>query len=121
VRGESPFLPVHDGEALNTLQLPTTLPTLDELIGRKRGINEFLLASLRNGLNIHTIHAEVEGRVHFPLLEEFLKEIFRQKIETARLCDIAEMTLRKEIGSIPQLPVTRKKIPGRSGWVSCQG
>ena len=38
-RGSAPFVPVVDGAALGHVQLPTTLPTLDELIGRD-GIDE---------------------------------------------------------------------------------
>ena len=32
-RGTHPFLPIVDGETIHCPQLPTTLPTLDELIG----------------------------------------------------------------------------------------
>src|SRR5258707_251076 len=33
-RGRSPYQPVIDGKPAGCVQLPTTLPTLDELIGR---------------------------------------------------------------------------------------
>jgi peptidoglycan/xylan/chitin deacetylase (PgdA/CDA1 family) len=33
-RGWRPFLPVVDGQVVEVMQIPTTLPTLDELIGR---------------------------------------------------------------------------------------
>jgi peptidoglycan/xylan/chitin deacetylase (PgdA/CDA1 family) len=40
-RGWRPFLPVVDGQVVEVMQIPTTLPTLDELIGRPdlRGTN----------------------------------------------------------------------------------
>ena len=121
VRGTSPFLPVHNGRFFNTLQIPTTLPTLDELLGRERKINDHLLSSLRNGLNVHTIHAEVEGRPHLLLFEEFLREILERGIHVVRLCEFAEMTLSKGMQNVPRMPIRRGKILGRSGWVACQG
>ena len=121
VRGSAAFLPVHDGRVFNTLQVPTTLPTLDELIGRERRANEVLLSLLKEGLNVHTIHAEVEGRPYLSLFEDFLKEIHRRRVETVLLRDIAENSLARGAESLPKLPVRQGHLPGRSGWVACQG
>ena len=121
VRGTCPFLPVDNGRFFNTLQIPTTLPTLDELLGREHRINDHLLLSLRDGLNVHTVHAEVEGRPHLPLLEEFFREILGRGIHVVRLREFAEMTLNKGVQNVPRMSIRRQKIPGRSGWVACQG
>lgn len=121
VRGRSLFLPAHNARAFRTLQLPTTLPTLDELLGRCWRINDRLLSLLKDGFNLHTVHAEVEGAAYLPLFEAFLEEIQRRGIATTRLCDIAESVSKEGFEGIPRMPVIRKKIPGRSGWVSCQG
>ncbi|MCZ6546603.1 MAG: polysaccharide deacetylase family protein, partial [Deltaproteobacteria bacterium] len=72
VRGSSAFLPVHTGTCFTTPQIPTTLPTLDELLGRERRINDYLLSLLTDGLNVHTIHAEVEGCVYLQIFVELL-------------------------------------------------
>lgn len=120
VRGVSPFFPVHDGRRFKTLQIPTTLPTLDELLGRERRMNELLLSSLRRGVNVHTVHAEVEGRPYLHLFEEFLKEILKRGIQVLRLGDVAEIVLNKGHNEIRQMSIERQKIPGRSGWVACQ-
>jgi peptidoglycan/xylan/chitin deacetylase (PgdA/CDA1 family) len=121
VRGTSPFLPMHDGRCSETLQLPTTFPTLDELLGRHREINEHLVSLLREGLNIHTVHAEVEGRSSLPLFEQLLKELIRRNVKVVRLIDIAKVIHDGGLEHVSRLPVTRGKIPGRSGWVACQG
>ena len=121
VRGTCPFLPVHNGRPFKTLQIPTTLPTLDELIGRQKNINDFLLSSLKEGLNVHTVHAEVEGRPYLSMFEGFLEEVCRREVKIVTLREVAESILQKGQATIPQLPVTRGSLPGRSGWVACQG
>ncbi|MBI4488755.1 MAG: 4-deoxy-4-formamido-L-arabinose-phosphoundecaprenol deformylase [Deltaproteobacteria bacterium] len=121
VRGSCPFLPVHNGQPFKTLQIPTTLPTTDELIGRQDNINDFLLSSLKEGLNVHTVHAEVEGRPYLSLFEGFLEEVCRWQVEIISLREVAEVVLKKGLGTVPHLPVTRGTLPGRSGWVACQG
>lgn len=120
VRGLSPFFPVHNGRCFNTLQIPTTLPTLDELLGREKRINELLLSSLRDGVNVHTVHAEVEGRPYLRLFEEFLKESLGRGIQVSRLQEIAEMALNNGHNEIRRMSIKRQKLPGRSGWVACQ-
>lgn len=120
VRGTCPFMPVHNGRSFKTLQIPTTLPTLDELIGRKDNINDFLIGLLRHGLNVHTIHAEVEGRPYLAMFEDFLIKVCRQEVELVRLQDVAEVILKRGAERIPHLSVTKGTVPGRSGWVACQ-
>lgn len=121
VRGFYPFLPVHGGQAFRTLQIPTTLPTMDELIGREENINDLLLASLKEGLNVHTIHAEVEGRAYLSLFEKFLGDVCRRNIEVVTLLEVARWTLERGLETVPHLPVSRGSVPGRSGWIACQG
>lgn len=121
VRGFCPFLPVHGGRIFSTLQIPTTLPTVDELIGRQNHINDFLLSSLGESLNVHTIHAEVEGRLYLSLFEDFLREVCRRKVEVVPLRDIAAKILKGGLKTVPRLPVVQGRLAGRSGWVSVQG
>lgn len=119
-RGDSPFFPMVDGAALATLQLPTTLPTVDELMGRVRGINDRLMNSLSPTLDVHTIHAEVEGRHAFPLLEDFLRRLARARVKMVSLREVATECLR-DPEAVPWRPVLRGQVEGRSGWVACEG
>lgn len=121
VRGSSAFLPAHNGSSFSTLQLPTTFPTMDELLGRESDINGCLLSHLKDGLNIHTIHAEVEGRPYFSLFEKFLAEVIQKQVSVARLRDLAEEILAGDSPKPPLNSVVRNTVPGRSGWVACQG
>jgi peptidoglycan/xylan/chitin deacetylase (PgdA/CDA1 family) len=121
VRGSAPFVPVGNGRVFKTIQIPTTLPTLDELLGREKNINEFLLGSMKEEeLNVHTVHAEVEGRAHLSLFEELLRTLRRRGVGVISLREVADRILKKGQAEIPRLPVTKKLIPGRSGWVACQ-
>lgn len=121
VRGFHPFLPVHEGLPFKTPQIPTTLATVDELIGRQEDINGFLIDSLRAGLNVHTIHAEVEGRPYLALFERFLEQVCRKNLEIITLREAARRILDRGLDQLPRLPVTRGNVPGRSGWIACQG
>jgi peptidoglycan/xylan/chitin deacetylase (PgdA/CDA1 family) len=121
VRGTFPFLPVDRDQTFKTLQIPTTLPTMDELLGREDNINASLVSSLKEGLNVHTIHAEVEGRPYLSLFEDFLKEVCQRRVQIVPLHHLAKNILKNGIEKIPHLPVIRGELPGRSGWVACQG
>ena len=50
-RGVFPFLPMMQGQIYQTLQIPTTLPTLDEVLGldgmQGERVNDFFLSQLR--------------------------------------------------------------------------
>src|SRR5689334_12819883 len=114
-RGGGPFFPAHDGRTFNTLQIPSTLPTLDELIGREPHVNQALLASLNEGLNVHTVHAEVEGRPYLSLFDEFLGEVRRRGAEFVTLGDVAARLKRT---NLPAREMKKGTLPGRSGWIS---
>ena len=118
-RGASPFFPLVGGAPLVTLQLPTTLPTVDELMGRVRGINDRLLNLLAPDLNVHTIHAEVEGRHACSLFEEFLHRLALARVRVISLGEAARECLSAS-ESISRHSVRRGRVRGRSGWVACQ-
>ena len=75
-RGISPFYPKIGDKTYKTLQIPTTLPTLDELLGRKNfspsTLLNFYLALLKNKINVLTIHAELEGMKYLDWFRSFL-------------------------------------------------
>jgi len=118
-RGQSVFLPVVDGKQKKQPQVPVTLPTYDEVVGR--GINaesfgDFILSRLReDAINVFTIHAEVEG---IALENEFMK--FVQKAESLghEFCPLGEFVKNKS--DIPACRMTRGALAGREGWLSVQ-
>ncbi len=120
-RGDHMFLPVVRGEELRQLQIPTTLPTYDEVVGRHgitpRNYNSFLLQQLRpSGLNVLTIHAEAEGLHCFGLFQEFLKQAQAKGVQVVALGDL----LSEERDPLPRDAIVPGDVAGREGWVSWQ-
>jgi undecaprenyl phosphate-alpha-L-ara4FN deformylase len=118
VRGRVAFRPRVDGGPLKTVQIPTTMPTMDELLGRTTDITGALSAALGDGLNVFTLHAEVEGG---PLLEPFsawLQGLRRGGRSVVRVRDLAEAVLA---GPVCDRDVARGHVAGRSGWVAVTG
>ncbi len=117
-RGTSVFVPEVDGAAAQ-IQVPVTLPTYDEVIGRDgitdENYNQSLLDRFKGGrLNVLAIHAEVEGGSRLDLFETFLDQARDREIEFVPLGDIAA-GFRPDRGRI--LPGS---ISGREGWVAVQ-
>lgn len=117
VRGAAPFRPVVDGRVLATVQVPTTMPTLDELLGRAADPVEALETALRPGLNILTLHAEVEGGRWLGLAETLLGRFERRGVVAGPVGAVAAPWLA-EPAAVPARPVGRGRVPGRSGWVA---
>lgn len=121
-RGISPFLPVMGDSEINILQIPTTLPTLDEAVGLA-GYERHLLVKhfndlLTKDLNIITVHAELEGKRWSGFLEDFILATIDQGFTYVRLMDIARKV--RENGDIPRCKIFYGLIEGRAGEVSCQ-
>lgn len=118
-RGASIFRPVIDGVA-HTPQVPVTLPTYDELIGRNgirdESYNGYLLSQVRPGkLNVLAIHAEVEGISRHRLFRDFLDQAGRRGIRFATLGE-----LRDAVVDLPQGRIASASQPGREGDLCVQ-
>jgi undecaprenyl phosphate-alpha-L-ara4FN deformylase len=120
-RGISPFYPVMDGRRFATLQVPTTWPTMDEILG-ENGVtaetaNDLYLSLLRPGLNVHTIHAELEGKS--------LADVFSDLLERLRERGVRFVTLAEAAtefgGKAHDAPLAMGEISGRAGLVALQG
>ena len=89
-RGTHPFFPRIHGRVYHTLEIPSTLPTLDELMGRPEfpdsSIAGHLVSLLRPGrLNVFTLHAEIEGMGRRGIFREFLSACRAAGVEFVRL------------------------------------
>jgi len=119
-RGNSVFVPVVDGDTLTQPQIPTTLPTYDEVVGHdgitEENYNDFLLSKINhNGLNVLTIHAEVEGILAADLFQDFIQKAKQQQCSFVPLGSLLWQSPQSVKGRIIQ-----QTIPGRDGWVSVQ-
>jgi undecaprenyl phosphate-alpha-L-ara4FN deformylase len=121
-RGDGPpFLPEFAGRRGRTLELPTTLPTLDELLGRDGvtvdSFNDRLLERYRPGATeVLTVHAETEGLGHRALFRDLLRRHAHLGVETLPLETIVAEARRRS-GPPPVRAVTAAEIPGRAGPV----
>ena len=123
-RGVHPYFPRLGGRVCTTLELPTTLPTLDELLGRREfpdvRIGDHLASLLRvDHLNVFTLHAEIEGMGRRELFREILAGWRRSRVEFVRLGDCARAMLGNR-SAIPVCEQAMKEIDGRSGLVATQ-
>ena len=120
-RGGSPFLPSADGRVFKTLEVPSTLPTLDETLAwpelaTDEDQRRYFRDAVR-GTEVHTIHAEVEGRSKLPLFARILDGWVESGVTFVSLDEIA----REALGRYDQIPVcelTQTRIPGRGGSVA---
>ncbi|MBN2163862.1 MAG: 4-deoxy-4-formamido-L-arabinose-phosphoundecaprenol deformylase [Pontiellaceae bacterium] len=120
-RGDSIFMPSIGGKILTKPQIPVTLPTYDEAIGRdgitNENYNEHILSLIRpDRLNVLTIHAEVEGIVCNTMFDDFLAKAAEQNIEIVPCGQLIEPSL-----PVPEGKVIQREIPGREGWLAHQG
>ncbi|MFZ5452213.1 MAG: polysaccharide deacetylase family protein [Thermodesulfobacteriota bacterium] len=124
-RGSAPYFPRFGEEINPLLEIPTTLPTLDELLGfngcSPEDFTELVLSRLQKGKSpqVLTVHAEVEGGPLRPDFAGLLDRCREQGVEFLRLEDWARELLAAP-NEIPVAGVRQGRLPGRAGTVSCQ-
>ncbi len=122
-RGTDIFFPVVNGKRLAKPQIPVTLPTYDEALGRDGvthdNFNTWLMRQLLpDALNVLTIHAEAEGLLCRELFKEFISLAFKEGWSFCTLHDLLKQAQKQD--AIGQGRIVPKTIPGRQGWVACQ-
>jgi peptidoglycan/xylan/chitin deacetylase (PgdA/CDA1 family) len=124
-RGTHPFVPVYNAELVACPQLPTTLPTLDELLGtdglNARNVAERVLELSWNAPatgHVYTLHAELEGMKLAPVFETLLE---RWRAAGVRLLSLAEYFDALPDKNLPRHEVASGEVPGRAGQLSVQG
>ena len=124
-RGTSPFLPVMAGVGSRCPQLPTTLPTLDELLGLEditaANVHERVLATSGRELpagHVYTLHAELEGMQLLPVMDRLLSGWRAAGRGIVAMDDVAG---RLPSGSLPVHEVVWGEVAGRSGQLAQQG
>ena len=126
VRGTHPFMPVVRAEITRCPQIPTTLPTLDELIGldglTPDNVHEHVLkrsqtAASEHG-HVYTLHAELEGMKLLSVFERLLAGWRERGDELFATRDIANQL---DPETLPRCNVEWRELPGRSGVMAVQG
>jgi peptidoglycan/xylan/chitin deacetylase (PgdA/CDA1 family) len=125
-RGTHPFLPVMGAVTARCPQLPTTLPTLDELIGvdgmTVDGAIDCVLdlsATVPpSGAHVYTLHAELEGQqFRAPFMR--LVDTWRQR--GAEVGTMARLAAGLDRAGLPRHAVRMAEMEGRSGALAVQG
>lgn len=123
-RGTHPFMPVWEGEIIACPQIPTTLPTLDELINRD-AITLDTLANYMLHLTEHqpeqsqvfTLHAELEGGKWMPVFERLLEGWKAQGFD---LVSMEQYRASFKAEELPLHTVEMREVDGRIGKLAVQ-
>ncbi|MBI3147784.1 MAG: 4-deoxy-4-formamido-L-arabinose-phosphoundecaprenol deformylase [Betaproteobacteria bacterium] len=124
-RGTHPFLPTWNAELIHCPQFPTTLPTLDELIGcaghTVENVAEHLLdltAAMPGRDQVFTLHAELEGQKLLPVFERLLAGWSSQ----GRACVPLRAFFERQMPTdLPRHEIALGEVFGRAGMVLVQG
>jgi peptidoglycan/xylan/chitin deacetylase (PgdA/CDA1 family) len=128
-RGGPPFLPALARGASSCPQLPTTLPTFDEILG-VAGVDESSIAEAvfhlsdastegaaprEHALQVFTLHAELEGLLLLDAFESLLVKWRESGASITRMAEIHESALRRPL---PTRAVVMGEVAGRSGLLA---
>src|ERR1700678_1152145 len=126
-RGGPPFLPALARGASACPQLPTTLPTFDEILG-VGGVDESSIAdavfrlsadaAAEDGLQVFTLHAELEGMLLLDAFESLLVKWRQSGAAITRMAKIHEAAMRRPL---PTRAVVMGEVAGRSGLLAVTG
>jgi peptidoglycan/xylan/chitin deacetylase (PgdA/CDA1 family) len=124
-RGTHPFVPVYQAEVISCPQLPTTLPTMDELLATpgfsRAQIVPHLLALTEQPASwghVFSANAAFEGLRLLAEFEELLRGWQQQGYEVVSLHDYM---LSFDTRELPYHEVVTGSVPGRPGTVAMQG
>lgn len=123
-RGSGPFIPVVRGELVACPQLPTTLPTLDELLAEGNTPDEAvrrLLEASRDPLptgHVYALRAEVEGTVFAPALRALLAG---WQALGYRVVSLREYAAGLNLAHLPRRNVVLQSSEGTGAPVATEG
>jgi undecaprenyl phosphate-alpha-L-ara4FN deformylase len=123
-RGTHPYLPIVNAEPIRCPQFPTTLPTLDEMVGldgvEESNVAAHLLERTRDlsTPQVFTLHAELEG---MRLSSVFEQLVLGWKAQGWTLRPVRELFEAVEPMALPRCTTGPGTVPGRSGTLLVQG
>jgi undecaprenyl phosphate-alpha-L-ara4FN deformylase len=122
-RGTQPFIPMVNAEIVACPQLPTTLPTLDEIMNRD-GITpdnvaqHILKLTAEPSDHVYTLHAELEGGKWLPIFEQLLQGWQAQGYE---LVSMKQYLQGLDVAALPRHEMVMREVDGRVGTLAVQG
>lgn len=109
------------GKTLPCIQMPTTLPTLDEMLGRTIDGKVITLSNIADTLlkltqsprdHVYTLHAELEGQKLAPIFEQLLSGWQAQGYDCISM---AQLHQKFKGVTLPVRALNWAELPGRSG------
>ena len=123
--GRSAFYPVLQGVRSPCPQIPTTLPTLDELIGcdgvTEDNVHQYVYAESQYIVpqgHVYTLSAELEGLRLLPVLERLL---VMWRAASGGVQSLGEVYRSLDLDRLPHHQVGWGQVPGRCGYLAMQG
>jgi undecaprenyl phosphate-alpha-L-ara4FN deformylase len=124
-RGLCPYIPVRNAEIVACPQLPTTLPTFEEIVARddirpEEAVGAVLRASAEPPLagHVFSMRAEWEGLHYTPLLDELLAG---WRAQGYTLTALQDFLVDVNLARLPRHAVVEGTLPGRTQPVALQG
>ena len=124
-RGAHPFIPTVNAEIIACPQLPTTLPTLDELMNRDgitlKNIAQHILKLTEKPSatgHVFTLHAELEGGKWLPIFEQLLNG---WKMQGYEMVSLQQYLQELDVAALPRHEVVMREVEGRIGKLAVQG
>lgn len=123
-RGTGPYIPVARGELVACPQLPTTLPTLDELLAANAAPDDAVRRLLEASQNpaptghVYTLRAEVEGTVFMPALRALLAGWHALGYRIVSLRDYAADL---DLSRLPRRVAAEESSAGMPGTIAVEG
>lgn len=122
-RGGPPFLPLLANGVSSCPQLPTTLPTFDEILGLDgvdessvaEGVFRLSAAAHADDVQVFTLHAELEGMLLLDAFESLLVKWRESGATVTRMAKIHEIAMREPL---PAHAVVMGEVAGRSGLLA---
>jgi undecaprenyl phosphate-alpha-L-ara4FN deformylase len=118
-RGTRPFIPMVNAEIIACPQLPTTLPTLDEIMNRDgvtlENVVQYILKLTElppvTG-HVYTLHAELEGGKWLPIFEQLMQGWKEQGYE---LVSMQQYLQGLDMSALPRQEMVMREVEGRIG------
>jgi len=122
-RGRQPFYPSLNGRKLRTLQIPTTLPTLDEVLGLEETDGKGFVRLVNQRVRpdpwpVLTLHAEMEGRRFLGVAQALFTRWKGQGVRCLPLIEIATAIRAAGEDRNPVADIVPRPIRGRAGSVA---
>jgi peptidoglycan/xylan/chitin deacetylase (PgdA/CDA1 family) len=125
-RGTCPYIPVIDAEIVACPQIPTTLPTIDELVGYDGTTVDNVGAKILRMAaaipapmgHVLTVQAEIEGIKLLPVLDAVLQAWSQAGIQLLSLGAYLEAAGTR---SLPRHRTAVDRVDGRIGSLAVQG